>query len=69
MSIDRINAISVALHQCIEARELHKKLLVELRRIAVDECGFDQDMVMKSSPVDLLDGYVKGVIYAKGGAA
>lgn len=68
MSADRVAAISIAINKCVEARELHKNLLAELRRIAVVECGFDQEMVMKCSPVDLLDGYVKGALFYKDGA-
>ena len=62
-----VNEISVAVHKAIEARELHKFWLLELRKIAVDKCGFDQEMVVKSSVIDLLDGFVKGVIHSEGG--
>jgi len=61
-----ISEISKAISLCVEARELHKRQLIELRRIAVEDCDFDQEMVAKCSPVDLLDGYIKGVRSAMG---
>ena len=56
--------ISNVLKAYFDARDLHKKLLVDLRKIAVEECGFDQAMVVNASVADLLDGYIKGAIYA-----
>lgn len=61
-----VNEISIAVHNAVEARELHKFWLLELRKIAVDKCGFDQEMVVKSSVIDLLDGFVKGALHSGG---
>ena len=64
MNTEVIKNISLALYKNISDREAHKEASrisgVELRRIAVEDCGFDQEMVMKSNIVDLLDGYLKG---------
>ncbi len=56
-----ISRISAELHRYFSFREAAKESLEKLRRIAVEECRFDQEVVMKGSVGDLLDGYIKGV--------
>ena len=66
MMNEEIKALSIVLNDAIEAREKHKRSLVELRVIAVEKFGFDQEMVQRSNVIDLLDGFVKGFVF-KGG--
>ena len=60
MSTPYIDSLNIALRKAIVSREENKNQLTELRRILVEECGFDQDATARSNPIDLLDGYVRG---------
>ena len=58
-----LEEIARQLSKCLHSREQHKEDLAVLRRMCVEVIGLPQDVAQRTNPIDLADGFLRGVRY------